>query len=144
MLVDEIKKQMFAAMKANQTTEKEILRVAVGELQTVQSRSETPLSDEDALSVLRKLVKSNEESLASTTSDSERAVLLREIEVLRTFLPTSLTLDQIKAALEPVLAAIRAASGDGSAVGVAMKQLKAVDARVDGKDVALAVKQLRS
>lgn len=143
MLLAELKKQMFAAMKASRNLEKEILRVAIGEIETVASRSDKPLSHEDELGVLRKLVKSNEETLLSTQDPEKRNVLSSEMEVLRTFLPSTLTVEQIKAALGPVVDAIKAAAGDGPAVGIAMKQLKASDARVEGKDVSAAVKQLR-
>jgi len=143
MLLEELKKRMFAAMKADRKVEKEILRVCVGELETVASRSDKPLNLEEEQAVLRRLLKSNEESLGLTEGAEQRGVLEQENEVLRSFLPSSLSVLQIQDALEPVLAAIRAASGDGPAVGIAMKQLKLSNARVEGKDVAAAVKQLR-
>ena len=39
MLLDEIKAQMFKAMKEGRTVEKEILRVAVGEITTQAARA---------------------------------------------------------------------------------------------------------
>lgn len=143
MLLEEIKKRMFAAMKADRKVEKEILRVCVGELETVASRSDKPLNLEEEQAVLRRILKSNEESLGLTEEAEQCGVLVQEIDVLRSFLPSSLSVLQIQDALAPVLDAIRAATGDGPAVGIAMKQLKLSNARVEGKDVAAAVKQLR-
>ncbi len=144
MLLDEIKAQMFQAMKSGDVVAKEILKVAMGEITTEAARPGRTGSDEDTQAILRKLIKSNEETLASTDDAEKRAVLERESAVLATFLPKSLDVDAIVAALAPVADAIRAAGNDGQATGVAMKQLKASGAVVQGKDVSAAVKKLRT
>jgi uncharacterized protein YqeY len=92
---------------------------------------------------LRKLVKSNEESIAASEDEAQKATLRSEIEVLSSLLPQSLDQDEIGAALAPVLDAIKAAANDGQATGVAMKHLKSLGAVVNGKDVSDAVKRLR-
>ncbi len=143
MLIDQIKARMFQAIKAGAHVEKEILRVAVGEITTEAARPGRQGSDEEAQAILRKLVKSNEETLASTTDEEKRTALLKENEILAGFLPKSMTADEIAAALEPVVAQIKAAGNDGQATGVAMKQLKSTGAIVNGKDVAAAIKALR-
>jgi uncharacterized protein YqeY len=143
MLVDQIKARMFQAIKAGAHLEKEILRVAVGEITTEAARPGRQGSDEEAQAILRKLVKSNEETLGSTTDEEKRRVLLEENEVLAGFLPKSLTAEEISVALAPVVAQIKAAGNDGQATGVAMKQLKSLGAIVNGKDVAVAIKELR-
>jgi uncharacterized protein YqeY len=142
MLIDQIKARMFQAIKSGATVEKEILRVAMGEITTEAARPGRTGSDEETLGILRKLVKSNEETLASTTDAEKRSVLAQEIEILGSYLPKSLDADQIAAALAPVLEQIKAAGNDGQATGIAMKQLKSLGAV--GKDVATAIKSLRS
>jgi uncharacterized protein YqeY len=139
MLAEEIKRRMFAAMKAKDTVEKEILRVALGE---ITARGEDATDDAVAV-VLKKLVKSNEESLAAATDVEQRQVLEREIGILKALLPQGMSLDQIVEALGPVHAAIRAAQADGPATGIAMKHLKTQTVTADGKDVAAAVRQIR-
>lgn len=143
MLLDEIKARMFKAMKAGDTIEKEILRVAIGEITTDAARPGRAGGDDEAAAILRKLVKSNEETIALVGDDAQKAVLQREIEVLSSLLPKSLGVDEIVSALAPVVEPIRAAGNDGQATGVAMKHLKAVGATVNGKDVSAAVKRLR-
>lgn len=144
MLVDQIKARMFQAMKAGATVEKEILRVAMGEITTDAARSGKKGDDEEASAILRKLIKSNEESLAAVApNDAQAAVLKQEIDVLASFLPKSLDVDAICALLAPALGAIQAAGNDGQATGVAMKELKKSGAVVNGKDVSAAVKKLR-
>lgn len=143
MLVDEIKKRIQAAMKARNTLEKEILRVALGEIQTEEARG-TEADDALATRILKKLIKSNRETLESATDAEQRAALEGEIAILQELLPRSLSVDEIAAALAPVVNGIRGAGNDGQATGIAMKHLKASGAEVDGKDVAQAVRNLRT
>jgi uncharacterized protein len=144
MLLDEIKAKMFQAMKAGKAVEREILRVAVGEITTEREREGRTGSDDEARAILKKLVKSNEESLQHVDDPEKKAVLNEEIAVLAAFLPKALDVDAIVAALAPVVDAVKAATNDGQATGVAMKHLKSAGLGVSGKDVGEAVKRLRS
>lgn len=143
MLIDEIRERMKAAMKARNVVEKEILRVALGEITTEEARQGS-VDEATVEKILRKLVKSNQETLGSTADDAQRATLEQEIAVLESLLPKTLTVDEIVAALAPVRDAITAAGNDGQATGVAMKHLKSQGAAVDGKSVSAAVKAIRS
>lgn len=146
MLLDEVKARMFRAMKAGDTLEKEILRVVVGEITTDAARPGRKGSDEEAQALIRKLLKSNEESINASPDATKLAELRREIEILSSLLPKGLSEADIAAALESVKDAIRAAGNDGQATGVAMKHLKTTGAPgpFDGKLVAAAVQRLRS
>jgi uncharacterized protein len=144
MLLDEIKAQMFRAMKAGNVLEKEILRVAVGEITTEAAREGRKGDDDEARAIVKKLIKSNDESLATDLAPDKRASLVEENRILSAFLPKSLGVDDIVSALAAVAAAVKAAGSEGQATGVAMKHLKASGANVNGKDVAEAVKRLRS
>ncbi len=143
MLIDVIKARVLAALKAGRTVEKEVLRVALGEMQTIEARG-TPLTDEDAAKVVVKLVKSNRETMAASTNDAQRAELAEEIAILETLLPKSLGVEELVAALAESRDAIRAAGNDGQATGIAMKALKAAGIAADGKKVGEAVKQMRA
>jgi hypothetical protein len=145
MLIDEIKVRMTRAMRERDDVVKNILGLAVGEIQTAEARANRPVTDDEAAAVVRKLLKSNEETLALTAADDPRAgALRRENEILGSLLPKSLTPEAIAAALAPVAEAIRAAKSDGQAMGVAMKHLKAAGAVVDAPAVQQAVKGVRS
>ncbi len=144
MLLDEIKAKMFAAMKSGDVVAREILKVAMGEITTDAARPGRKGDDEETQAILRKLIKSNEETLGNVSGAEQRATLERENEVLKTFLPKSLSVEEIVAALGAVTDAIKAAGNDGQATGVAMKHLKASGAQVSGKDVTEAVKKLRA
>jgi uncharacterized protein YqeY len=142
-LAEQIKQRMFQAMKAGNSVEKEILRVAMGEITTDAARPGKKGDDEEVQAILKKLVKSNEESLAASQDEAQKAQLKAEIEVLSGFLPKSLGVTEIMALLGEVAEAVKAAPGEGQATGVAMKHLKSVGAVVSGKDVSAAVRQLR-
>ncbi len=142
MLAEEIKRRMFAAMKAKNTVEKEILRVALGEIQTAEARGEA-VTDQTAIAAVKKLLKSNEESLALTTDPESADVLRQEIEILKSILPQGLSVDQIVEALGEVQDAIKSAKAEGPATGIAMKHLKSQALAVDGKDVKAAVVRMR-
>ncbi len=144
MLRDDIKTRMVDAMKAKRTVEKEILRVALGELQTVESRTGKDLTDDQAIKILKKLIKSNEESMDAVKDDEKRERLAQETAVLNELVPQSMDVAAIKAALAEVVEQIKAVGGDGPATGIAMKHLKGVGATVEGKDVSAAVREIRS
>lgn len=144
MLVDDIKKRVAEAMKSGDTVARDVLRLALGEIHTAEARKNAKLSDDEAAQAVRKLVKSNEETL-SLAGDGERAaVLRREIEVLTSLLPKGMSVGDILAALAPDAEAIKAAANDGQATGIAMKKLRASGASVQGNDVAAAVKRMRA
>lgn len=142
-LLEQIKARMFQAMKAGNVVEREILKVAMGEITTDAARAGKTGDDAEVLVILKKLVKSNEETLQASQDETQKATLLAEIEVLNAYLPKSLGVPEIVAALAPVAEAVKAAGNDGQATGVAMKHLKGLGAEVNGKDVSAAVRQLR-
>ena len=143
MLVDDLKKRITQAMKDRDEVAKDVFRVALGDIQTQEHRINKALSEEEAVAIVRKLVKSNEETMAASSGE-RAATLRREIELLSTLLPKRMTLDEIVAALEPQREAIRAAKNDGQATGIAMKHLKGSGAAFDGNDASEAVKKLRA
>lgn len=143
MLADEIKTRMFAAMKAGRIVEKEILRVALGEIQTAASRKDK-LTEDEVAAIVRKLVKSNQETLELSTSDEQKTTLKDENDILESLLPKALGPGEVAQALDAVREAIRAAGSDGQATGIAMKTLKGLGITVDGKLVTEVVKKLRT
>jgi uncharacterized protein YqeY len=143
MLLEEIKRRINLALRSGNTVEKEVLRVALGEIQTAEARG-SATTDESAAAVVRKLIKSNEETIAATADEAAKRTLMQENAVLASLLPKSLGVPEIVEALASLRDAIRAAANDGQATGVAMKHLKASGAVVSGKDVTEAVKQIRA
>ena len=111
-LAAEIKKAMFAAMKAKNNVEKEIFRVALGEIDTAISRADDEqISDAEIQGILRKLIKSNREAHDATSDEVTKAQLEKENEALARFLPKTLTVEEILANLSEVAGAIKADPG---------------------------------
>ena len=143
MLVDDIKARITKAMKEKDEVARDVLRVAFGEVQKLEANAGKDLRDDEVAAVLRKLVKSNEETLVLAPEGAQVPALRREIEVLSSLLPKSLSVAELVEALGSMKEALVAAKSDGQATGVAMKHLKTTGATFDGNDVAAAVKQLR-
>ncbi len=144
MLLEDIKKRLSGAIKAKNDVEREVLRVALGELQTLEARTTHTATDDEAAQILRKLVKSNEETKAATADPTRAAALDQEIAVLTSLLPKTLSVDELVAKLAPVRDALRAAGNDGQATGLAVKHLKAEGISAPGGDVSRAVKAIRA
>jgi uncharacterized protein len=145
MRIDEIKSRMQQAMRERDEVAKNVLGLAVGEIQTAEARANRALGDDEVAAIVRKLLKSNEETLALAAGQDARVpALRREVEVLSSLLPKSMTAEQVAEALAPVTDAIRAAKSDGQAMGVAMKHLKSVGAVAQAPEVQQALKRVRA
>lgn len=144
MIRDEIKKRIPLAMKEKREVEKEILKLALGEIQTAEARSGREPTDEEAAQIVRKLIKSNEETIGNTADAGKKSVLEEENRVLSSLLPKGLSQDEIVSHLAPVRDAIASAGNDGQATGVAMKHLKGLGLTVPGQEVSAAVKTIRT
>lgn len=143
-LLQTIKNQVIQAMKAKDTLTRDVLRVLQGDIEMHHTRTGEHMTDDEAQKVVRKLIKSNQETLAVKPDDAAAEKLNREIAILEALLPRTLSVEEIVAALAPVQADIKAAGNDGQATGVAMKHLKPQGLAVEGKDVSAAVMQIRS
>ncbi|MEO0514027.1 MAG: GatB/YqeY domain-containing protein [Planctomycetota bacterium] len=143
MLIDDIKKRIIVAMKAKNTQERDILKVVLGDLQIQETRKGEALTDAEAQQIIRKVIKGNNEMITAVDDPDVVERMNQEIAILDTLLPRSLSVEDIVAALGPVVDAVAAAGNDGQATGVAMKHLKSQGAEVQGKDVSAAVRQLR-
>lgn len=143
-LRETIKKQVIDAMKAKDTLTRDVLRVLQGDIEMHHTRTGEHMTDEQAQKVVRKLIKSNQETLAVKPDDAAAEKLNKEIAILEALLPRTLSVEEIVAALAPVQDGIKAAGNDGQATGVAMKHLKPQGLQIEGKDVSAAVKRIRS
>lgn len=147
MLMDTLKARIKAAMLARNDAERNILRVLLGEAQTIESRQGS-ITDDQVVKVAKKLIDNNNESMAAMEWDDARAVpLAKENEILSSLVPKELTAQDIEAFFlnsnNPEFEQIQNAKADGQATGIAMKALKAAGLAVDGKLVGEVVKKIR-
>jgi uncharacterized protein len=84
----QIKKDLIAAMKARDEDRKSTLRVVMGEFARAEVKE---LSDDAVIKILKKLIKSEKETLAQTGSDEDSAF----IQIIETYLPQMASEDEI-------------------------------------------------
>ena len=102
------------------------------------------LKEEDEVKLLQKLVKSRKDSLEIFQQQNRPDLAKKEeeeIAVIEKFLPKQMSQDEIKAALQQIIADTGASSpGDmGKVMGAATKQLAG---KADGKTISALVKEL--
>lgn len=148
MIQDTIRKQLPEAMKARETLRVEVLRgisaAFVNEQVTKGKKPDEPIADEDALTVVKRLVKQRRDSIEQFRKGNREDLATKEeseMKILEAYLPATLSRDAIK----PVAEALKAKLGvtdktkSGILVGAVMKELKG---SADGGDVKAVVDSL--
>lgn len=153
-LYEAIRSQLTTSIKEKNEIKKSILRVVLGDLSTSKSRSGKKASEDDIKRVIKKLIEGNLETLQYAKGNNPELAdkLVAENVILNSFLPKTLSRDEIKDKLEAlrpmsstmVLFNIFNAKSDGQATGVAIKYFKEQGLDVDGTDVATVVKEMRA
>jgi uncharacterized protein YqeY len=137
-IVEQIEKDLPAAMKAQEALKLSVLRMMKAALKNKQIELGKPLDDPQSVAVLRTLVKQRHESVEqfrkggrNDLADKEEA----EIKIVESYLPAAATEEEIDAA---VVAAIAETAATGSNdLGKVMKtaMAKLAGRNVDGKRV---------
>jgi len=155
MIQKEIKQKIIQAIKNGDLFTRNILRVVLGEMQTVEQRNGS-ITEEKCQKIIYKMIEDNEEIMRIIVKNSEEPQkrgsvfyvtcqkALEENKILRLLVPQRLTKEQIKETLISYNCDLKSAKNDGQAIGVAIKVLKENNHLVDGKDVAEVVKELRN
>jgi len=137
--------------EGDEITEKNVLKVVVGAIETLatgKGQGGKPVTDEQEIKEVKKVIEGNEETLRlmrdrGMESDARYKALTVENDVLRPYVPATLDQAQIRTALIAAEDQIKAAKSEGQAVGVAMKLFKAAGKAVEGGDVTAVVKEIR-
>lgn len=96
-LIETIRAQKNDARKnVTRTTEVAILNLLLGEIETVEKRTGKLYTESQVIDAVKKLIKSNDESLKHRASEK----LVTENAVLTALLPKQLTEDQIRNLIE--------------------------------------------
>ena len=140
-LTEEIK----TAMRAKDSVKLESLRAIKSAvlLAETSSGNSGPLSDEDAIKLLQRLVKQRKDS-AAIFKDQNRTDLAEpevvQAEIIAAFLPAQLSDEEVESAIASIILASGAEGMKdmGKVMGMASKQLAG---KADGKRIATAVKK---
>jgi uncharacterized protein YqeY len=139
-MLQQIKQDIIASMKAKNTVKTSILRLIVSECDLINART-GKVTDEDVTNVIKKMIKSIEESLEAIRGKwTDRYDLIQEQAILENYLPRKLCVEEIEEKLDKEM--IKNSKNDGMAIGLAMKSLKGCF--IDGSDVKLVVEKIRN
>ena len=143
-LSEQIRSDMTAAMKAQEKDRLSTLRMLQSAIKNEQINIGHELSDEEAMSVIRKAVKQRQDSIEQFTkgnrpelAEKERA----EMELLKAYLPAELSELEIQEGVQEIIASTGAQSKKD--MGKVMKEATArFRGRVDGKKIQEIVSRL--
>ena len=145
-IVDQLQKDLTAAMKAQDAPRTGALRMAKAALKNREIDKKAPLDDAEAARVLQTLVKQREDSASQYRAAGREELAHKEeaeISVLKAYLPQDAGEDEIAAAVERAVAETGAAGPKdvGRVMKAALAALGATGKTVDGRKVNEAVKQ---
>jgi len=143
-LTDQIRADMTESMKARTADRTSTLRMVQAALKNEQINLGHELSDEEAMSVIRKAVKQRLDSIEQYTKGNRPELAAKEaaeLEILKTYLPPELSEAEVESGLREIIASTGAASKKD--MGKVMKEATArYKGRVDGKKIQEIVSRL--
>jgi hypothetical protein len=146
-LIDQIQKDIIAAMKAKEEQRLSTLRMVKSALQLKGVEKMAPLDDQESQQVLSTLIKQRKDSIEQFTKGGRQEMADKEaaeIKVIETYLPKAAGEEEIVAG---VRATILEMTGPltikdmGTVMKAAMARFAATGLRVDGKVVSDTVKK---
>jgi uncharacterized protein len=145
-LIEQIQKDITAAMKAREEHRLSTLRMVKTALKNREIDKMAPLDDKEAQQVLSTLIKQRKESVEQFTKGGRKEMAdneAAEIKIIETYMPKAAGEDEIVAGVKAVIAEM--GSPTMKDMGTVMKNVMArfagAGARVDGKQVSDAVKR---
>jgi uncharacterized protein YqeY len=143
-LTEQIRADLTAAMKAQEKERLSTLRMLQSALKNEQINLGHELSDEEAMTVIRKAVKQRQDSIEQYSNagrtelaDKERA----EMDLLKTYLPPELSEEELESGLREIITSTGAQSKKD--MGKVMKEATArYKGRADGKKIQEVVQRL--
>jgi uncharacterized protein YqeY len=145
-LVERVTADLTAAMKARDGLRTETLRMAKAALKNKEIDKRAPLDETEAAKTLQGLVKQREDSIEQFRNAGRQELVEKEqseLAILRGYLPSEASDDEIAAAVEKAVAETGAASAKdmGKVMKAALAALQAGGKPADGKKVNEAVRR---
>jgi len=145
-LIDQIQKDLVAAMKARDEQRLSCLRMVKTALKLRETEKMGPLDDKESQQVLATLIKQRKDSVEQFTKGGRQEMADKEaaeITLIEAYMPKAASEDQVVAGVKAVLAEMGAPTM--KEMGAVMKNVMARFAgdgiRVDGKQVSDAVRR---
>ena len=140
----EIQQALTAAMKARDEDTKRTLRLVMSAIKLAEVESGGELDEDRVLSILQKEVKTREDIIAESEK-AKRPDLVeaakKEMDILNTFLPRQMAVEELKALAQEAITEAGAASlrDMGEVMKILMPKLQG---RASGSDASKAVREL--
>jgi uncharacterized protein YqeY len=143
-LTEQIRADLTESMKARTAGRTSTLRMLQSAFKYEQIEAGHELSDEEALSIIRKAVKQRLDSIDQFTKGNRPELAAKEqseLELLKTYLPPELTDAELESGLREIIASTGAQSKKD--LGKVMKEASArYKGRADGKKIQEMVSRL--
>jgi hypothetical protein len=145
-LVDQIQKDIVAAMKAKDEARLSTLRMVKSALQLKTVEKMSPLDDKESHAVLNTLIKQRKDSVEQFTKGGRQEMADKEaaeIVVIETYLPKAASEADIVAGVKAAIAEMGSPTMKdmGTVMKNVMARFSAAGIRVDGKVVSETVKK---
>lgn len=131
-------------MKTGDTLRKNVLRLLLGEIETIESSGKKA----DSTKIIKKLIDSNNQILAIKTDD----ILIKENEILSAMLPKEISRKELAEFIgsfqnqenNSLYNQIVAAKSEGQGIGLAVKTIKQIGLVYNSNDLIEVIKEMRS
>ncbi len=145
-LIEQIQKDITAAMKAREEQRLSTLRMVKTALKNREIEKMAPLDDKEAQQVLSTLIKQRKDSVEQFTKGGRQEMADKEaaeIKLIEAYMPKAAGEDEIVAGVKAVIAEMGSPTIKemGTVMKNVMARFGAAGLRVDGKQVSEAVKR---
>jgi len=146
-LIDQIQKDIVAAMKAKEEERLSCLRMVKTALKNKEIEKMAPLDDKESQQVLSTLIKQRKDSIEQFTKGGRQEMADKEaaeIKLIETYLPKAASEEDIVAGVKATILEMTGPltmKDMGTVMKAAMARFAATGLRVDGKVVSDAVKK---
>ncbi len=146
IMITELRNRLKQAMFAKEEAVKNVLQFILGEISTLEARSNKAPTEDQICSIIQRTIENNKKviqklELEGITYDCSK--LLDENKFLGTLLPTTLSVEDIRKELSVIVENLKSAKNDGQATGMSIEHLKKLGLKVNSVDVISVVKELR-
>lgn len=145
MLIEQLKSDQLKARKEKNEISTSLLTTLYSEAANVGKNKGNRLSEDDeVIAVIKKFIKSANENkeIYTKAQNKERIdVIVKELEILNSYLPKALTADEVKAACQDVVN-VQNLDKTPSSMGKIMKELKVrFGSQLDGAMASQVIKE---
>jgi len=122
-----------------------ILKTVYGEIELKKFRQKNEFTDENVISVFKKFKAGVAENISILRESGREPteIMLKEISIYDEWIPSNLSIEEVKNELEILILRHLDAKSDGQFIGAAMAYFRKNGIAVDGKEVSSIAKFIR-